>query len=71
MRIEVVDWYDGDREVIGIAHSMCDANALWQARVDDTDGECDVVCYLTQTNAKPKDINHIVRMYNPNYEEGY
>lgn len=64
MKIRVVDFYE-ETEVIGTAYSMSEASAIWQAREEDTDGECAVRCFLEEDNAKPKDVTHIVASYCP------
>lgn len=58
--IEIIDWYDGDREVIGVAHSFRDAAAIRNARYEDTDGEADVNCYMGG-----ECVDHIVSLYSP------
>jgi hypothetical protein len=64
--IEVVDWYDGDREVIGIAHSFSEAAAIRNARYEDTDDEADVNCYMGG-----ECVDHIVSLYSPCDDEDY
>lgn len=62
--IEVVDWYDGDREVIGVTHSFREAAAIREARYEDTDDEADVHCYVGG-----KCVDHLVLFFVPGYYE--
>lgn len=60
MTIKVIDFYEEDPEVIGVASSFSEANAIRIARIEDTDGECEIGCYCNG-----KDVTHLVTMYNP------
>lgn len=65
MTIIIADWYGNYRHVIGKANSFSEAAAIWRTQEEDTNGECDIVCYLVEPNKQPKIINHLVKMYNP------
>lgn len=46
MRYAVVDWYESDEgDVLGIELTKEEADALAAQRIEDTDGECDVLIY--------------------------
>ena len=46
MRYAVVDWWESDEgDVLGIELTKEEANALAAQRIEDTDGECDVLVY--------------------------
>lgn len=46
MRYAVVDWYESDEgDILGIDLTKEEANALVVQRIEDTDGECDVMVY--------------------------
>lgn len=66
MKINVVDWYDGEPEIIGVARTYGEAAAIRDARYEDTDGEANVSCYMGG-----KCIDHIVSLYIPYDNEDY
>lgn len=46
MRYAVVDWYESDEgDILGIELTKEEADALAAQRIEDTDGECDVLIY--------------------------
>lgn len=46
MKYAVVDWYESDEgDVLGIELTKEEADALVAQRIEDTDGECDVLVY--------------------------
>lgn len=46
MRYAVVDWYESDEgDVLGIELTKEEADALVKQRIEDADGECDILVY--------------------------
>ena len=64
MKINVVDFYDDTPEIIGVANSMSEAAAIRTARIEDTDGECYVMCFAVQ-NKGYRDVTDLVEKMCP------
>jgi len=42
---QVIDCYEGDEELLGTVETLKEARKLKNERIDDTDGECDVIIF--------------------------
>lgn len=63
--VNVFDMYEGE-ELLAAGVSLLDAATVKVVREEDTDGECDIVCYDVSSH---KDVTHLVNLYTPYSDE--